>query len=280
MSTRIARIQRKVDRGNAKAASIYGNVYDVYRLGQKTSTSGIFTATSLIAANINAEFSKLTSKADVEIESIVKSLLFTATLNTQPYQPGDLFVQRTDAYRYDRSVFTLAANRSMPHEPVFVATPINATFTRPESNPDHVDSGIVPQSVPMKAYEWPLTLGVQLLASDDIGAADTVGYADLGQITNPPLYAFQRNGVPVTVPVGMMMDRLRDMPKSDSSDGALYDDTRRQTWYVFAPLMAGQPLIPRDILTGSNGDRYELTGVQASYASFFGQLLSVQRIRS
>ena len=257
--TRIARIQRKVDRGNHKAASIYGQTYDVYRLGPKTSTSGIITTSSLIASNVACSFEKLSSKTDVEIESIVKTLLFTADLSLQKFQPGDVFVQRTDAYRYDRSIFTMISARPMPHVPIFAATPIYATFTRPESNPAHIDSGIVPQSVPIKGQEWPLTL--------------TVAYG-------VPSFSFQRTGSPVTVPVGMMMDRLRDMPRSDSSDGQLHDDTRRQTWYMFIPLLPGQPLIPRDIVTGGSGDRYELTGVQASYASFFGQLVSVQRIRS
>lgn len=256
MSTRIERIQRKVDRGNGKAASIYGLTYEVYRLGPTTSSGGIIGPTSLIANEVNAEFSKLSGKADVEIESIAKALLFTATLNTQQFEPGDVFVQRTDAYRYDRSVFTLVSNRSMPHEPVFAATPIFATFSRPESNPQHIDAGIAPQSVAIKAHEWPLTLSGNL-------------------------YSFQQTGSPVTVPIGMVMDRLRDFTRADTSaDAVLYDDTRRQTWYLFAPLLPGQPLILRDIVTGSSGDRYEITGVQASYASFFGQLLSVSRIRS
>lgn len=255
MSTRIQRIQAKVDRGMGKAASIYGTTYDVYRLSAKSSPTGVVTAASLIASNVAAEFDKLTRKADIEIESTVRALFFTADLNTQPFKPGDVFVQRADAYRYDRGVFTMAANRPMPHEPVFVATPIYATLTRPESNPQHVDSGIAPQSVPIKAYEWPLTL--------------TNGF-----------FSFLQAGTPVSVPVGFVMGRARDYPRTDTSDGMLYDDTRRQIWDVFVPLLPGQPLIPRDIITGASGDRYEIIGVQSPYASFFGQLVNVQRIRS
>lgn len=258
MPTRIQRIQAKVDRGNGKAASIYGQTYDVYRLSAKSAPTGVVTAASLIASSVAVSFEKLTAKADVEIESSARALFFTGVLNLGPFQPGDVFVQRTDAYRYDRGVFTLASARPMPHGPVFVSTPIYATLSRPESNPQHIDSGIAPQSVPIKEHEWPLTL--------------TPGTA------SP--YAFLQVGTPVTVPIGMVMGRLRDYPRTDSSDGQLYDDTRRQTWDVFAPQLPGQPLIPRDIVTGSTGDRYEITGIQSSYASFFGQLLTVQRIRS
>lgn len=255
MGTRLESIQRKIDKGNGKAAGVYGSVYDVYRLSKRSSPSGIITGASLLASGFNVSFEKLTSKADVEIESSVRALFFTGDLNLKQFEPGDVFVQRKGTYRYDRGIFTMASARALPHVPVFVETPIFAHITRPESNPHHIDSGRVPQSVPIKANEWPLTLS----------CGD---------------FSFQQSGVSVSVPIGMAMSRLRDYPRTDTSDGELNDDTRRQTWDVFIPLLPGQPIIPRDIVTGANGDRYEITGVQASYSSFFGQLVSVQRIRS
>lgn len=260
MPSRVERIQAKIDRGMGKAASIYGTDYSVYRLGPKSEPSGVITKASLITASVNVSFERLGSKADVEIDSLVKFLAFTGVMNLKQFLPGDVFVQNVDAYRYDRGVFTAVSMRPMPHDPVFISTPIFATFSRPESNPQHIDSGRVPQSVPIKGQEWPLTMQ----------GGD---------------FVFQPTGTPVTVPVGMILGRLRDMPKTDSTEGQLWDDTRRQEWSVFVPLLGPsqtntQPLIPRDIMTGMNGDRYEIGGVQSSTASFFGQLLTVSRIRS
>jgi hypothetical protein len=248
-------IDSAVKQGRGVVGAVEGQKYDVYRQSAKTAASGIISPASQIASGFPSLFKKMTDKADLEIESIVKALYFTAMADTRMFLPGDVFVQQATTYLPDRGVFTMVANRPMPHHPVFVSTPIFATITRPESNPEHIDSGRVPQSVPVKAYEWPLT----------VSGMD---------------YAFLQTGTPATVPIGMIMARLRDMPRSDSSDGALYDDTRRQTWDVFVPLLSGQPLINRDIITGSSGDRYEITGVQASTASAFGQWVSTSRIRS
>jgi hypothetical protein len=248
-------IDSAVKQGRGVVGAVLGQGYDVYRLGPNTSPTGIISPSSQIASAFPSVFTKLPSRTDIEIESIVKALYFTADADTRMFLPGDVFVQQATTYRPDRGVFTMVANRPMPHHPVFVATPIFATITRPESNPEHIDSGRVPQSVPVKAYEWPLT----------VSGID---------------YAFLQTGTPATVPIGMIMARLRDMPRSDTNDGALYDDTRRQSWDVFVPLLSGQPLINRDIITGSSGDRYEITGVQASTASAFGQWVSTSRIRS
>jgi hypothetical protein len=76
----------------------------------------------------------------------------------------------------------------------------------------------------------------------------------------------------------MIMERLRDYPRSDTALGGLYDDTRRQTWDALVPLLPDETIIPRDILTVGKV-RYEITGVQGVSASFFGQLVTLQRIR-
>ncbi|MDB5093416.1 MAG: hypothetical protein JWO85_1517 [Candidatus Eremiobacteraeota bacterium] len=248
-------IDAAVQTGRGVVGAVLGPSHAVYRLGPNTTGTGIISPGSQIAANFPALFERLTDRKEIEIESSVKALFFTCNADLTNFKPGDVFVQNADSYRADRGVFTLVANRTVPRKPVFVSTPIFATFARPESNPQHIDSGRVPQSVPTKEYEWPLT----------VTAGD---------------YLFEQTGTPVTVPVGMVLGRLRDMPRTDTAEGALYDDTRRQTWDVFAPLLPGQPLIPRDILTGMNGDRYELAGVQSSTSSFFGQLITVNRIRS
>lgn len=254
----IPAIDRAVQIGRGVAGAVLGQTYDVYRLSAATTQTGIISPSSLLYASVPAMFERLTSKADVEIESFVKTLFFTAKVNMTAFLPGDVFVQRSDTYLPDRGVFTCVASRPMPHVPVFVSTPIYATLTRPESNPNHIDAGIAPQSVPIAAAEWPLTI--------------TTG--------SPYPYSFQQIGQPATVPIGMAMQRAREYPKSDSMDGELYDDVRRSVFDVFIPLLPGQPIITRDIITGSNGDRYEITGIQTSTASFFGQLVTAQRIRS
>jgi hypothetical protein len=136
------------------------------------------------------------------------------------------------------------------------------------SNPNFIDSGRAPQSVPIKGInEKSLCLYQGDYEFEFVGA--TIGFGSS---------AIQ--ATPATIPIGMVMDRLREYPKSDDALATLYDDTRRQTWSMFLPEMPGASIMPRDIVTGANGDRFEVTGVMPEYSNFVGQLITAQRLRN
>jgi hypothetical protein len=60
----------------------------------------------------------------------------------------------------------------------------------------------------------------------------------------------------------------------------LQDDTRRQIWTIFVPLLPGEALKPRDAVTNlATGDRFEVTGVMVVHTSFSGQFVEAQRLR-
>lgn len=237
-------------------ASVFGQTYDVYRLSSATSATGIVSPSSQIASVVPAIFKAKPKAIDIEISTSIKYLAFSATVDIRTFLEGDIFVQNTNSYHYESTTYVLVSRRPSPRQSVFIACPAPyATFTRPESNPQHIDSGRAPQSVAIKEREWPLTL--------------SGGY-----------YSFQQTGTPVSVPVGYSFSRSREYPRSDTSLGALWDDTPRSVWDLFVPLLKGQPLIPRDIVQGGNGDRYEILSVQPVSAAIYGQFVQIRRIRS
>lgn len=237
-------------------ASVFGQTYDVYRLSSTTDPTGIVSTSSRVASAVPAIFKAKAKGIDLEIATSIKFLSFWSTVDIRDFIEGDVFVQRSDSYHYERTTYVLIARRPSPRQSIFVACPAPyATLSRPESNPQHIDSGRVPQSVPIKEREWPLTLAG--------------GY-----------YSFQQSGTPVSVPAGYAFTRARGYPKSDTALGELYDDTERSIWDMFLPNLKGQPLIPRDIVTGGNGDRYEVVAVQPVTAAIYGQFIQIRRIRS
>ncbi len=252
----LAHIDGRVQYARGKASRVVGQTYDVYRLSSKTSPTGVVSASSRIAANIRVQFEAKPSNREIEVSTGVKFLSYEGLLDVRKFTYGDVFVQRTDSYEYEGMTYVLMSRRPMPRISLFASAPKPyATLSRPESNPAHIDSGRVPTSVPVKDREWPLTL--------------SNGY-----------YSFQQTGTPVSVPVGYSFTRARGMPKSDTTLGELWDDTERSIWDMFVPNLKGQPLIPRDIVTGGNGDRYEIVAVQPMTAALYGQFLQIRRIRS
>ena len=252
----LAHIDSRVQYARGAAAKVMGQTYDVFRLSAKTSPTGIVSPSSQIAANVRIQFEAKPSNREIEVSTSIKFLSYEGLMDVRKFTYGDVFVQREDSYEYEGMTYVLMSRRPAPRISLFAAAPKPyATISRPESNPAHIDSGRAPQSVPIKDREWPLTL--------------SEGY-----------YSFQQTGTPVSIPVGYSLSRLRDFPRSDTSLGQLWDDTRRSTWDMFIPNLKGQPLIPRDIITGGNGDRYEITAVQPLTASIYGQFVAISRIRS
>jgi hypothetical protein len=91
-------------------------------------------------------------------------------------------------------------------------------------------------------------------------------------------FSFVRGETPTPIHIGMAMSRLRELPRADEPMGGVPDDTRRQTWDAFIPLLPGVTLTTSDIVT-AKGMRFEITGVQAESTSFVGQLVMLQRVR-
>jgi hypothetical protein len=249
--TTLARVDKLQNRGRAEEAEHLGQSFDVYRVTAATPAAGIL-AGSPIATRVRAVIKRSTEKKLLGVETAVHMPTFTGKLDVRRFKPGDVFVLRSDSYGADGAIYTLAARR--PRElPVFVATQTRATISYNDPNPNAITSGRAPQSVPMEQNAQPLTLSA--------GA-----------------FAFVRAGTPAVVPIAMVMGRLRDFPKSDSAQGQMFDDTRRQTWDIYIPLLGSLEIDVRHVVI-AGGDRFEITGVQTADASFFGHLATAQRIR-
>lgn len=248
--------------GRGLSASIFGQSFDVYRLGPSSDAGGIIGPGSLFASAVKADFSREVSRRDVDTEMPGKALLSTGKIDMRSFLEGDVFVQRADSYKFENQVFTCAASGPIPKSPVFANTPLLAKITRPTSNVNSLDTGRVPMSAPIKDYELPLTL---------------VG----GSYAFAPSFAAAHLATPAAIPVGMVFERLHEYPRSEGAQIALQDDTRRQIWTIFFPLLpGGETLRMRDTVTNlATGDRFEVTGTMVVHTSFFGQFVEAQRLR-
>jgi len=255
----VGQTDRIVQRSRAVGARYFGQTFDVFRLSSASTVQITLTA-SQIAANVPVEYARMTDRDDLEIEATARALFYTAVADMRTFLPGDVFVQRTDSYRYDGTILTCAATRPAPRNPVFASSPVYATITRPKANPNSIDSGRRPMNAPMKANEIPLVL-------------------ESGVYAFPDSLASAEASTAAQIPVGVVMDRQRDYPKSEDPVAQLFDDTRRQTWTFFVPQLGDTLLLPRDIISVPSGDRYEITGVQPQQSGFIGQLVVTQRLR-
>jgi hypothetical protein len=253
VKTSVARLDAKIQRGRGKIASKFGQTFDVYRLGPNSGGVGIVSASSLFASNVAAEFERFSKKDEIEVEPPIKGLYFTASFNALRFQPGDVFVQRQDSYRYDGAVYTLGATRPAPRLPFFASTPIYATLSRPDANPQRVRSGLAPFSGQAKEYEWPLIL---------LPGQPTASYAFV--------YTLTVGQVPATVPV-YLGPQIRP-GRLPSVDVRLPDDVPEQLYDAYLPVMPGVMLTENDVITGSTGDRFRiykpfpvLTGAHGQY---------------
>jgi len=257
----IAQINDVAQIGRGLSASLLGQSFDVYRLGASSDAGGIIGPGSLFASVVKGDFSREVSRKDVDTEMPGKALLSTGKIDMRSFIKGDVFVQRADSYKFENLVFTCTASRPIPQHPVFANTPLLAKITRPTTNVNSLDTGRVPMSAPIKDYELPLTLKA-------------------GSYAFAPSFAAAHLATPAAIPIGMVFERLHEYPRSEGAQIGLQDDTRRQIWTIFVPLLPGEALKPRDAVTNlATGDRFEVTGVMVVHTSFSGQFVEAQRLR-
>lgn len=241
-------IQAAIDKGRGAAAAKTGQTYNVYRL-TGTSTGQQVQPSNLVYTNFKASFKRISSLEDTEANMIIKVPIFRGLCDMSKLQIGDVLVE--NGFRGDGSAFTVAYERPL-RQYVFMHTPLPVTITRPENNPNKVDSGIVPYSGMMKRFEMNLVL-------------------------NNGMYSFASTGTPAAVYIGLQAHESRgDLP---SPNLRLATDVKRQRWDVYTPVLLGVQLMEMDIVNAANGDRYYIQTPFSQTIGLQGWQLITEKLR-
>jgi len=256
----VATIQAKIDKGRGKAGTILGQTFDVYRLNPK-STGSIIQASNLVISGYKAYVKHDTHRLETESNVIVKAVpRFIFTSDSRQIQLGDVFVERTDAFRHelpsltDGNIFTFAYFRPI-RRLGFVSTPISGQVSRAKNNPNSIDSGLVPYGGMSKGLEQVLIL--------------KNGYYSWGLYggTQPP----------AVIPMSIQATSGKgELPRPNLR---LPTDVKRQTWDVYFAMLPGYIPTESHIVTGANGDRYFMQTPTFNSVGFVGVQSVCEKLR-
>lgn len=253
MGTRVAYLDQKVQYGKGKAASVYGQTYDVYRLG--TSSGSIYDSKPVLS---NFPMSPVKAKGkDIENETF-KLQIFDGDCNNTKLQLGDILketgyealttsgqqVQGGTSNAFTGDVFCFAQRRPFRGPSLFVRCEAGISITRPAPR-----SGA--------AYQQPRSGSVK--ASFHIGVDKA---SEWGLVLSNGSYFFSNDpqydlaGIPAGL---LQLNRIRDAA-NPKWPVALY----REHFVIYVPLLNGIQIQELDSFNFPNSDRYTAGSVYTS----------------
>ena len=246
----LAALNTLVQYGRGKAASILGQVYDVYRLGP--TVSGQIVSGTPAISGFPASLTHWTNAQDVE-NNPLGALTFAATCTNLALEIGDIFVGYS--YGSDGAMYAVADLRPLK-QTVLVRCEQSSTITRPTAPADLV--------------------ALNPSGPTDIGAYNVVTKeTEQSLVLNNGSYTFATSGVAAMVPFGLQpLNKLREYPESK-----LPTDTRRQGFVGYLPLLPGVIVQENDVISsGSAGDRYRVEQIYIAEFGLQGQILLLSKL--
>lgn len=244
-TTPVQRFQVLIDRARGQAASIIGQIYNVYRLNTK-STGAIVAAKNLVVANFPVKISRNTEHIGDESPKLYE-LVYQGLCDVGKLQIGDILVEI--GFRNDRGMFVLAQER--PLKPyMFVRVEINGAVTRQSAISAEPVLGVGPYQSTTKAYESVATL-------------------------SNGRYAYVQGGTPAQIPIGIQVDRrMGQFPRGFK----LPTVNKLEEVSAYVPLLPGLQIQPTDMLADANGNRYLIHAVQVYTSGLQGYLCKCQKL--
>jgi hypothetical protein len=197
-TTRVAQLDRVVQRGRGVAASVLGQTLNVYRLSNTSNVS--VTAGSPVITGFQARLERTTSKRKLESETI-NLITYVALCDNGTLQIGDLL--ETTGYKSDGAWFYFVQARPLDSN-IFIRAELAATITRP---------------MPTAGAASQMGTGPQAAPSGTWGGVDKGGEQVLTLVNG--LYSFSGTigATPATVMCGLQ-------PRPGTADRALHREVR------------------------------------------------------
>jgi hypothetical protein len=243
--TPVQGIQAQIDLARGIAASVIGQLYDVYRLNPK-STGAIVSPSNLVIGNFPVKMTRNTqSLADEQAK--IYELVYQGLCDVSRLRIGDILVEK--GFRSDPGKFILAQER--PLKPyMFVRVEINGAVTRQSAISAEPLLGLGPYQATTKAYE------------------------SVAQLRNG-MFAYVQGGSPAQIPIGIQIDRrMGQTPRGFK----LPTVNKLEEVSAYVPLLPGLQIQPTDMLADANGNRYLVHAVQIYTAGLVGYLIKAQKL--
>lgn len=248
----ISLIDGAIQQGRGAAATVVGQMYDVYRL---TTQSGQVVSGTALYKNFPAKLTRWKNTKDIENEDL-GAIVFAATCNNLYLQIGDILVGLgSQGYRSDGAMYVVADERPLK-QTVVVRCEQSATITRPTTSTSNVS----------------LNVGKPTVVTTYSGITKST---ETSLVLNNGQYSWSTSGTAAMVPFGLQpTHRLREYPASK-----LPTDTRKETFIGFLPATPGVIIEENDVISsGSAGDRYRVEQNYIAEHGLQGQILIVEKL--
>lgn len=258
-TTRIEYLDSKVQYGRGKAADVYGQVYNVYRL--RTQNGSIFSAPPIFADFAISPEKAPKTKAENQTYDLQ---IFAGTCDNSLLKLGDVFreVNPQDPPG-DQLVF--AQRRRFKGQSLFIRCEATISVTRPAPRGGRIDQMPASGVVAAQGYFGVFKRG-------EFGMKLTNGeYYFASQLLQPSPGANTAFQGLAGVPAALLQDkRIRDAvaPKIPV---ALF----REHFVIYVPLLNGIQLQELDRLNFPNSDRYEIASFFTSETAGFSGYICI-----
>lgn len=221
------RVNAKIQKLNGKAARRIGQHYNVYRLSN-TSNGSVLNSGNRILTNFPIRM-VLNMEGWIVEQTKIYDMVFEGLCDARNLQIGDICVEMDG----DGAMFAVADLRPM-NPNVFIRVEQSGALSRPFG------------ALPNGATQMP-SLG-------------RVGFFGAGKSSEQicvlinGYYSLALSGNPATIPLGVQpYKRLGMMP-----DPKVPTSTHRNEVFAYVPNLPGVQIQPGDVISASNGDRYQV----------------------
>jgi hypothetical protein len=246
-ATRVRYLDSKVQYGRGKAAGVYGQTYDVYRI---TNQTGSYMDGPPVFSDF--PMSPFKAKKGQTENQTFDLQIFDGTCDNTKLQLGDILVETGfEGEQGDRFVF--AQRRPFRGRSLFVRCEANISVTRPQ--PKGGQAGQQPQSGGIRAPGY-----IGLTKRGEYGVKLARGnYYFTNQVVAQPLANSPFSGLAAIPAALLQLNRIRDaaLPK-------LPVTLFREHFVIYLPLLNGIQIQELDRLNLQNSDRYETASVYTS----------------
>jgi len=261
-STRIEYLDSKIQYGRGKAATVYGQTFNIYRL---TNQSGSILDGHPIFADFPLSPIK-TGKGKVE-NQVYDLQIFDAAFDNTLLKLGDYFVEvgQFDDREPDHLIF--AQRRPFRGRSLMIRCESNVTITRPQ--PLGGGSGQQPRSGGIRA---PGYIGITKKNERGMLLANGMYFFSNSLVTTP-IANSEASGLAAVPAALLQLNRIRDatIPKLPVS---LF----REHFVIYIPPLNGIMLQELDRLNFQNSDRYEIGSLFLSEEGFVGNIAICEKL--
>lgn len=239
--SKLTKINNAINKGRGKAAAVYGQRYNVFRLSSASNVS--VNAGTPVHADMNGSFSRYTARNDIE-QTMFELLIFSLVADGRQLELGDVLVEDT-AYGGDGANYIVGSMRPL-HQILAVRAEANVKLSRISSSAGDADNQPVSGSIAPDTYAGST-------AEDELVCVLQNGtYSFVSQSTNP---------TPATIPCGLQPQSRKGLDHQPSMPTQVAD----AYFVAFMPLLPGIDVEETDVITvtttPTSTDRYQVAQV-------------------